>query len=298
MKEPAPAALNPDDALIFVGETLNITCSADFQGTVSHARFLITTDTDKRILPPENQTKFGDSGIQTQLRITDDLSSSTSVSCLDDEVSLETIKLYVERPLKDVSNLSVVFLDDSYQHVYLSWSSNSEYYKKPDHVKTEVLYWYGSKPDWENGTLACDQDLESCDAFGFQGQSHFTVQFTVEHLSSSMRPGPDYLRPLFNTTLKSEHTFELAEIRKTGPVTDVRVRDIGKTCVNLTWALPIYFAKRCHHCPELRYQISLTRTDDKRFLIVSRTCFVDCKVAKSQASEMMLNNFQFQLIST
>ncbi|RUS68701.1 hypothetical protein EGW08_023537, partial [Elysia chlorotica] len=263
------AVIDPPDSFVIIGETVRVTCSSSelFKGDVSQVQFKITTNNNAWFLPTENQTDLGNSVVQTYVHVTEQFSSITSLSCFHREKQVRSTKIYTEKPLMRI-NITKIFFEDRGSYVHFTWLSNTKYYIDPDKIQTKALYSFGGQPEnWTTDGTACGEIPDFlCDANQAIGYNIY-IRFYVSYSTLRKRPGLDYLQPLFDTQVSSDYNFTFEDIRKTTPVTDVQLKDVGKVCTNVTWTLPYYIAEICYKCPQLLYMIELIEGGNEKLLI-------------------------------
>ncbi|CAG5121722.1 unnamed protein product, partial [Candidula unifasciata] len=128
---PIRAAIEPVDSLVFIGETLKIQCrltNSVFPVSPEDMYFEMTPHFKDLtwIVPTENVTVVDD-GIFAYVKITDDYSNFTSVSCLskNDTEPLASVYIHAEKPIKNITNMSAVYYYN--RDLELTWSLGETY---------------------------------------------------------------------------------------------------------------------------------------------------------------------------
>ncbi|GFN91336.1 interleukin-6 receptor subunit beta [Plakobranchus ocellatus] len=262
---PKSNKLLPGDSLVFVGETLRVTCSSEkLKNDVSKALFKIQAGENSWY--QENVTEVDSSTAETHILITENFAAVSSLTCFKEQEYLKAMKIYVEKPLKPVSNFSGFFFDDDEPYSMVKWSNNSEYYLAPQNIKTEArIVTNGTPQNWSHAALC--EEIDSCKV-DYGGEYYLSFHFNTSHARAHLRREPEYLQPLYETFVESTHMFNLIQNRKTGALTNVQVKNINHTCIDVSWSLPYYFTKKCSNCSSLLYKMELQTSDAAEHLSI------------------------------
>lgn len=260
---PLKADIDPNDKLIFVGETVKLQCrlrptATEFNSSGMYMTIQLKNGHTLQV-PNENVTVVDDKTIHAVISITESFQSMTTIRCAHGNTTLRSVFIYIERPLLNVQNFSGTYFYDN-SSIITRWSLGQTYLSKSIGV---VVDWNPFAPP-DNGHPCNVQTLETCVIDQSYGQESifFRVNVSILHYK---RPNSTFLVPIYPMSVSSVFKFVLLDNLKTGPAENVTVLEKNSTCASLIWKMPKYF-NVCYRCNSF-YRLGIKTQDDVNFTI-------------------------------
>lgn len=265
-----PPDIFPEDAFIFIGETINITyqlpegfgdvniSDVDFKVTHLPSPFREFVIPKPWIVPRQNVRVVDNRTVYASITATEQFTSAASIACMNGNTKLTSTYLYTEKPLRGVLNFTGInYFDESI--LKLTWRLGQTYLDEINNIKVIVDWSPNTIPPDTPYNLCEDQKLESC-SIQTTGQDIIFVRVNVS-IQDPRLTGRDteFLTPLYNTSTASIIRLTLDEIVKTSPPADLQIVNVNSTCADITWTHYGYF-RSCTWCDAL-YQLKITTKD-------------------------------------
>nr|KAI8749544.1 leukemia inhibitory factor receptor-like isoform X2 [Biomphalaria glabrata] len=257
------AEVKPIDVLVFVGESLTLTCVLKTNSRVNISKVyfkIVSNENDfEWLVPQADHIVLNQFEVSINLTIREEFRQRTTVECKIGNNLLRSGFIDVERPIRNITNLASYYLYKS--HVNITWSLG-QVYNSLDNIGVDVRWStesFGNKTS--KGTFNCSTiSLEYCVIAEGEGRWLYTFSFiyvrvTVYSKSSTERPKPDE-----STNATSEHVIYIPNATKSSTPVDLSCISPNGTCVNVLWSNPDYlnFSDTSRNGKETLFHYNLT----------------------------------------
>ncbi|KAI8786790.1 leukemia inhibitory factor receptor isoform X2 [Biomphalaria glabrata] len=254
------ADIFPKDVLVFVGETLTVTCVLKKNYSIEDVYINVVSGKENDPIPKEYHYIKNNMTVSGNVTIKEDYITQLTVECLlkstDDKVDkqLRSMLIYVENPIRNVTNFTAYYLYKD--RVNMTWSLDQNY-RGQSKIAVDVGWHYDpsakrskylkcSTSTLESCIIMCSNTSASCilgNEISEASINYVYVRITV--MLSNLRQLEkrlnlsDEITNRLDVNATADFKVYIYNATKSGPPDNLFV-DTNSTCVSVTWKDPEY----------------------------------------------------------